>query len=566
MEASVNRQAAEFPERPTRPSPERLRRPAALALLAALAWVAPRAEAWDPETHESIVRAAFALSPAAEARVPAEHRDAFFREVASPDSFDAICRFHNGPSARLDPAVEAEKTFTAIMSGRGPQSAYARTKMIGRFLHFVADTVVPSPIREGKVYTILDYFTLQDFVLFRERRSLTLPLAASLRQATESSRWPDDTPGARAYIYRLAVNVVADALLLLPPRADAAGAPDDGPAYFLLYRLRNLKGASDSRYTLVTTYDYSGGYYGRVQESTSVREERVGGDANPVTDMMSSRTLQIVERVGATNAAGSRLRVLLFNNAERCLADISLRFQDRVFPVPGRVPTQSLLSAEIQLPPGVRPDSLALFAAEDNCAPGEPVPGVVPVSRRVVLGLSGTPRDFRQASEAATVKAAPATGVSALGSSPHVRLNRSAMDGINDAPSASAMVANVEPALVKRFAGRLLFEKVTVDTTRVPWICRLLVRNTGEAALEGLTLTLLVTHMDRDKPDSKVKVQFDARNVAQGSTQELTALLTPTPGLQPVGLSVVDATGTSLPASRPLPIQNVVPKRGVSTS
>lgn len=540
--------------------PVERQRVVAVALLAALGWVARPALAWDPETHVSIVKAAFALSPAAETRVPAEHREAFFSEVAAPDSFDSICRYHSGPGARVDPTLEAEKVFTALASGRGPQSAYARTKSIGRYLHFVADAIVPGPIREGKAYTILDYFTQQDFLLFRERRSLPLPLAASLRQAAADTTWPDDSPGARSYVYRRAVNLVADALLLLPPRADGASARDDGPVFFLLYRLRNLKGGSDSRHVFVTTYDY--GVPGRVEETYSIREERVGGDMNPVRDMMSHRMLQLVERVTRSDAEGTRLRLLLFNNSESCQTDISLRFKKSLVPIAGAVPAGSLLMADVRVPAGIPPASLALFSADGACAAGAPLPGTVPAARRVVLGLSGVPKEFRAAPEATAIQVGSRVSTSALGNNPNVQFNRAALEGINDGPSLDGLVAGIEPDVVQKLAGRLLIERLVVDASRRPWVCRLVVRNTGEAALEGLNVTLLATPLDRERTETREIVRFDARSVARGSTRELTAFHTPAPGLRPAALKVVNASGTSLPGSRPVPIQNVLPGAG----
>ena len=532
----------------------------AFALLAVLAWVTRPALAWDPETHVSIVKAAFALSPAAEARVPAEHREAFFGEVAAPDSFDSICRYHNGPAARIDPTVEAENVLTALASGRGPQSAYARTKAIGRYLHFVSDAIVPAPIREGKAYTILDYFTHQDFLLFRERRSLSLPLAASLRQAAADTTWPDDSPGTRSFVYRRAVNLVADALLLLPPRAGGASAPDEGPVYFLLYRLRNLKGGADSEYVFVTTYDY--GRPGHVQETHSIREERIGGDTNPVKDMMSHRMLQLVERVTRAEADGTRMRLLLFNNSESCQTDISLRLRKDLVPIPGSVPAGSLLVADVRVPAGIPPASLALFSADAACAADAPLPGTVPAARRVVLGLSGVPKEFRAAPEASVVQVGSRASASALGTSPHVQFDRAALEGINDVPSRDGLVASVEPDVVKKLAGRLLIERLVVDASRRPWICRLVVRNTGEPALEGLTVTLLATPLERDRAKTQEVVRFDARELPRGTTRELTAYHTPPPGFTPAALKVLDAGSTSLPYSRPAPIQNVLPGAG----
>lgn len=533
-----------------------------VAFLALLASQARTATAWDPETHVSIVKTAFALSPAAQARVPGEYREEFFAEVASPDTFDSLCRYHNGPSARVDPCAEAQKVLTSLSAPGPARSAYARTKSLGRLLHFVADAAVPTPIREGKAYTILDFFTRQDFVVVRQPQALSLPLAASLRQAGALAQWPDESPAAHSFVFRRAVNLVVDVLLLLPPGGDGRSLPDDGPVIFLLDRLRNLKGGANTETHYVTTYNYGGGYggYGHVEASHSVREVRTGGDTNRVDDLMTRRTFQIVESAARREENGSTVAVLLFNNSETCQTDISLRFKSFAAPIEGSVPAGALRAATVRLPQGVPAAALELFSATASCGAGRAEPGAIPTDRRIVLGLSGFEREIGTTKSEERVRLDPGKPVSSLGTSPHVRINRSALEGINDGPSLANLPATIEPSVIKGLAGSLLLERLTVDASRNPWLCRLVVRNTGETPLEGLDFTLAATPRDSDLPSTREKVQFNARSVAPGSTQELFALLTPVTKLPPAALSVTAVSRSSLPAERPVPVQNTVPR------
>lgn len=551
------------------PDPASSRRWHRLLVVALLTLVGPRARtawAWDPETHVSIVKTAFALSPAAQARVPVEFREEFFAEVASPDTFDSICRYHNGPSARVDPCAEAEKVFASLSVPGPARSAYARTKSLGRLLHYVADAAVPDPIAKGKAYKILDFFARQDFVVVRQPHALSVPLAASLRKAGALAQWPDESPAAHAFVFRHAVNLVADVLLLLPPGGDGRSLPDEGPVIFLLDRLRNLKGGVNTETHYVTTYDYGRGY-GHVEASHSVKEVRTGGDTNRVDDLMTRRTFQIVERATRGDETGTTVAVLLFNNSETCQTDVSLRFKSFSAPIEGSVPAGALRAATIHLPQGVPAAGLELFSATASCGTGQAEPGAIPTDRRIVLGLSGFEREIGTTRSAERVRLDPGAPVSSLGTNPHVRINRSALEGINDGPTLANMPAAIEPSVVKALAGRLLLETMTVDASRVPWVCRLVVRNTGETGMGSLNVGLAVTPRDADRPSTRERISFDARSVARGSTQELLALLTPSTKHAPARITVVDVTTNSLPpVERPVPVQNTVPRSGPGNS
>jgi len=106
------------------------------------------ARAWDPDSHLAIVRGAIALSPAAEARLPVSFREDMFREVAAADLTDKTCAAHRGAQARKEPAREADRLLLALR--RPGASAYYRAQMLGQYLHFVADCVVPAAIASGR--------------------------------------------------------------------------------------------------------------------------------------------------------------------------------------------------------------------------------------------------------------------------------------------------------------------------------------------------------------------------------------------------------------------------------
>ena len=69
------------------------RRAAHLAAALVLVAAAPRAHAWDPDTHASIVRLALAVSPAADARIK-DSFESFYDAVRAPDPFDKKCKDH----------------------------------------------------------------------------------------------------------------------------------------------------------------------------------------------------------------------------------------------------------------------------------------------------------------------------------------------------------------------------------------------------------------------------------------------------------------------------------------
>ncbi len=194
----------------------------------------------------SIVRGACRLSPSAESRIPSDYRDAFFEAVAKADQLDPDCRAHRGPNARREAAKEAERALAELTAG--PLSRYDRTRTFGRFLHYVADCAEPTPMAEGKLSMIPDFFANKDFLIFRERQELGAPLAASLRQRGGEAQWGEESIGTHAAIFRLAINLTIDAMLLLPQSAGAAVPADPPLVIFLVNQLDNGTFTRDPRW------------------------------------------------------------------------------------------------------------------------------------------------------------------------------------------------------------------------------------------------------------------------------------------------------------------------------
>src|SRR5690349_7486914 len=112
-------------------------------LVAALGLVASGpALAWDPDAHESIVRLALAISPAAEARVGGNW-DAFYAAVREPDPYDKACHGHPGLPSPRDPSTVTAQLLEQVQAGKMIPSAHLRAQVLGRMAHFAADAAVP---------------------------------------------------------------------------------------------------------------------------------------------------------------------------------------------------------------------------------------------------------------------------------------------------------------------------------------------------------------------------------------------------------------------------------------
>ena len=166
------------------------------------------ARAWDREMHTSIVDAAMALSPAAEARIPLEFRDAFYKELREADYLDKDCRYHASATGDRDAAAMAEKAYLELTNPARPLKPYGRAQAIGRYLHYVADAVVPTALKvENGPNRLPNFFENRNLLLFRERQDLKPPLSLALRTRAKEVSWGSNEMAASSMIYRLVVNV-----------------------------------------------------------------------------------------------------------------------------------------------------------------------------------------------------------------------------------------------------------------------------------------------------------------------------------------------------------------------
>jgi hypothetical protein len=82
-------------------------------------------------------------------------------------------------------------------------AASARGRRPSRYLHYVADCVFPGPaVDRGSARGLLD----SDFILYRDRRPLAEPVAASLRLRAQEAAAAGGKPEAYTLVLRLALN------------------------------------------------------------------------------------------------------------------------------------------------------------------------------------------------------------------------------------------------------------------------------------------------------------------------------------------------------------------------
>lgn len=318
-----------------------------------------------------MLQAALRLSPAAATRVPAGYREVVEREASSPDSLDKECIYHSAMGGDRDPAKEADKSLERILNGKGLEKAYTRAQALGRYLHFVADAIMPTDFQAQSGKATTEFFANKNFVIFREKVPLARPLAPALRERAQTVRW-DKSDSLSTATYRLAINSIADALLLLPPEAGETVPPDEGPTIFVVDRLDTGLGASR-----VTGYSYTGsvqsgsgsgsssggygtGYVGTAGGDTRLYSEKRSGDATKGASsfVLSEKPgLHVVEWVEKKLGGGvARVRVLLFNNEDKCATKISLRVPtawEEGTKIPIALGPRSVAVVEIDAPAGM---------------------------------------------------------------------------------------------------------------------------------------------------------------------------------------------------------------------
>ncbi|HEV8268870.1 MAG TPA: hypothetical protein VGR00_11565 [Thermoanaerobaculia bacterium] len=361
--------------------------------------------AWEPEMHRSIVKAAMGLSPAAEARVPLEYRDALFKDVVEPDFSDRDCRFHCVDAGPKEPALLAEQLLAQILAPKVPLKPYLRAQLVGRYIHYVADAVAPPPLRKPNAQVLANFFANKDFIFFREHRPpLGAPLSQALRKRAEEMAFANvDAEGAGASLFRCALNTVADALLLLPPREGAnatAAAADDGPVWFLVNRMDTGLGskATEGHYEKSTssgtrtthlgplTWESSGSF----TTTSWVSGTAGGGPSSKRLALLERRGVQLAEMVVRKEGDKVILHGIFFNNDDRCAEKVGIRAGNFTFALPGVLPPHVLKTFEATGPADLLSRRLDQGFDYTPCPASTASAGpVIPTRPRVVFGNVG---------------------------------------------------------------------------------------------------------------------------------------------------------------------------------
>lgn len=509
----------------------------ALVLAAgALATRASVAFAWDAEAHRAIFDIALRLSPAAAARIPAEYRNELVRELREPDTRDTLCRYHRGPAARVDPFAEAERELAFLLRVDVPSKPYPRAKSIGRYLHWVADTVVPRSIAQGKVYEVLDFWANKDFIVYRERSALSAPLSQALRARAEQALWPDEGPSAQSSLLRLAVNTMIEAILLLPPPPGRAADPDDGPVLFIVNRIdTGLSGMRSNVYYYEMSYSAGGVSVGEA----GFAEVRSGGQGEKKADLMQRMQVQIAEQAVRRSPDGSvSIRALVFNNLNMPACGVAIQSGDWRKTIDGTLPAGALHLLAFDVPPSVDARKLALAAATSGCPPG-PAGGAVRTDNRIVLGSTGgVPRLTNEGTPAAmgggsaTSAGQPATLSAFAGTlSPKVP----------EASAASSGILSVElghPAGTNKVKN-LVVEAINVYPRGSEWRVRVTARNTGDAPPGQVLLVVAPPGEAARGVDARETVRVDMSGLKSGASHTFVTTHRAKTGDVPEGLRLL---------------------------
>jgi hypothetical protein len=322
-----------------------------LLITSSIVMTANSAGAWNRETHRSIVEAAFIISPAAEARLGAVDRGALLQASEEADPSDPECRLHPVAVGSRDAASRAEELFNQVISAKGALATrYFRAQSIGRLLHFVADAAVPQDMPVADAGTGSRFFPSQHFVVFRERGPLGMPLTASLRERGAQARWSVNSETNHAAAFRLAANLVADVLLLLPPEPGAKEFSDSGPVIFAIDRLDTGLGSTAYRYKYLRS-DIEYDYY--------LEERKADSSANRLTPLPDRPGLQIVEWLTRPQDRSTTVRALLLNNDKRCATRIILSRGSWSAPLSMTIAPYSLKVVELSYPSDVSREKLS---------------------------------------------------------------------------------------------------------------------------------------------------------------------------------------------------------------
>jgi hypothetical protein len=364
--------------------------------------------AWDKEIHRSIAEAAVKLSPAAEARLPIGFREAFYKEASEADYRDRECRYHASVSGDRDSAAEAEKLYLQLLDPKKIERPYARAQALGRFVHYLTDAVVPDSMKMGDAPKTLNYFANRNFVLFRERQPLAMPLASALRARAQAAAWGSSEEAGRTIFFRNVVNLAVDALCLLPPREGAA-PQDVSPTIFIVNRMDNGVAAQHrSGYVVKEKEEMTGlstsAYHPSISTGSTMTYEYTfeahgGGASVKKPNMMEISGLQIVEMLVRSTSTPPMMRVLLFNNSPNCAADVALKIGRWRWPLPETMPPGALRLVEVALPETMVSRRLTSSSNTDACGGALAPEKFISSQNRFVVGNTGAPPRFEGVAE-----------------------------------------------------------------------------------------------------------------------------------------------------------------------
>lgn len=519
-------------------------RTATVVAFALAALIRPRAAlAWDPEAHRAILETAMLLSPAAAARIPAEFRDELLKEMQYPDSRDTLCRYHRGSSVRVDAFAEAEREL-AFLRQEGPAPRpYPRAKSIGRYLHWVADSVVPVPIAEGRVCEVLDFWANKDFVVFREKWPLAGQLSLALRARSEAAGWPEDGPSALPYVLRLAVNTTIEALLLLPPIPGAPVARDEGPVLFIVNRMdTGLSGMRSNLYYYEVTQHVGGGVY---VDAAGITEIRTGGQGEKKADLMQRERVQIAEQSARRKPDGSvSIRALVFNNLRVPACDASVQSGRWNVPIRGTLPPGGLLLASFDVPPGVDLRSLKLTSSTAGC-PTTIGDGVVRTDQRVVLGNTGVVPRFQAEASSTALGGSLARRSSDARGGPVLADTVASTRRESETPAGAGAIT-VAVGRPADFGLAAPIEVLSMEVVPGPfeWRVKVAVRNAREVP-PGQVRLVVERVGDQGSEGETESVWVDLRKLAGGAMQSVSLTHRPRKAAVPARLRLVDIRASS---------------------
>jgi hypothetical protein len=367
-------------------SAPRILRAVALAAAVPLLSALP-AHAWDAQTHESIVRLALAVSPAAEARVTGNY-DSFYAAVMEPDAYDRNCHGHPALPPPRDPATVAAQLLEQIQGGKTMPSANLRAQLIGRLLHYVADCAVPDVMAADESMTPATFWSQSTFAVFRQSRPLTKPYAEAFRRLGGDARWGDENRSAHTYAFRVAVNLVVDTLLAIP--VPGSTAADAGPAIFGVDRVDNGMASADKStayywgYGSNTYYGsnagggYTKGFTSTTQSSAAMQK--------PPTD---TEALHLLEWVMHRSGSEVKVRALLFNNDDLCAGQITITDGAWRADVTGGIAPRSVRTLELTTPATVAVERLKPIWRSTKCSPPFTAEMGISAAQRAILNAAG---------------------------------------------------------------------------------------------------------------------------------------------------------------------------------